>query len=133
MNGSCLCGTVRYEVDRLAGPITLCHCLTCQKAHASAFAATVNVLREHFRWLSGHERVSAYESSPGKLRRFCSACGSHLVAERVHEPHVIVRIATLDDDPGAAPERRIWRSHDRAWLTHADRLESHREWAPPKI
>jgi hypothetical protein len=29
-------------------------------------------MREHFRWTSGEENLLAYESSPGKLRRFCS-------------------------------------------------------------
>jgi len=54
-------------------------------------------MREHFRWLKGEEKLSAFESSPGKLRYFCSVCGSHLVAERVSQPHVIVRVATLDE------------------------------------
>lgn len=41
-------------------------------------------MREHFRWLKGEEKLSSFESSPGKSRYFCSGCGSHLTAEVFH-------------------------------------------------
>lgn len=130
MKGSCLCGAIRYEIDRLDTPISHCHCQTCRKAHAAPFASTAGVLREHFRWTRGAERLSAFESSPGKLRYFCPVCGSHLVAERPAQPHVIVRVATLDEDPGARPEMHIWCSHDVPWLRDGDGVPFHDEWPP---
>lgn len=117
LKGSCLCGAVRYEVDRLDMPIGHCHCTTCRKAHAAAYATTAGVMRGHFRWTAGAELLRDYESSPGKLRRFCTRCGTHLVAERPDESHVRLRVATLDDDPGARPVQHIWTSHDVPWLT----------------
>lgn len=131
MKGSCLCGSVTYEIDRLDMPIQHCHCRTCQKAHASAFASTAGVMREHFRWLAGDEVRAFFESSPGKKRWFCRACGSHLVAEREGLPHVIVRVATLDADPGARPEAHIWTSHDSPWLAY-EGLPSYQEWPPER-
>lgn len=128
-SGSCLCGAVAYSVTRLDKPIGHCHCMTCQKAHAAAFASTAGVLREDFRWLRGEDKLSNYESSPGKLRHFCSVCGSQLVAERVAQPYMIIRVATLDQDPGERPAQHIWTSHDRPWLASAD-LPSHDEWPP---
>lgn len=71
--------------------------------------------------------MSAYESSPGKIRHFCSGCGSHLVAERVGLSHVVVRVATLDDDPGAMPTHHIWTSHSEPWLNYRD-LPEYSEW-----
>ena len=120
MLGSCLCGAVVYEVDRLDMPILHCHCATCRKAHSAPFAPTAGVYREHFRWLKGEEKLSSYESSPGKLRRFCSACGSHLVAEREGQPHVVLRVATLDEDPGERARAHIWASHDVPWLGYSE-------------
>jgi hypothetical protein len=38
MRGSCLCGGVRFEVDRAVGPFELCHCSRCRKASGSALA-----------------------------------------------------------------------------------------------
>src|SRR5215469_15639083 len=118
MHGSCLCGAVHYEIDGLSGPINHCSCRTCRKAHAAAFTSTAAVDRTHFRWLAGEDKLSSFESSPGKLRHFCSTCGSHLVAERAVQPHVILRVATLDDDPGRKPEFAIWRSHEVPWLDY---------------
>jgi hypothetical protein len=116
LQGQCLCGTIGYEVTQLDGEIVHCHCRTCRKAHASAFASTARVGREHFRWPRGEDQLGAYESSPGKLRRFCRNCGSHFVAERLGMPYVILRVATLDDDPSATPALVIWTSHDVSWL-----------------
>lgn len=131
MRGSCLCGTVKYEVDSIDMPIGHCHCLTCQKAHSAAFATTAGVMRGHFRWLEGEDKLAAYESTPGKLRRFCSQCGTHLVAEWLDKPHVIVRVASLDEDPGLVPVRHIWTSHDRPWLQY-EGVEMHKEWQPSR-
>jgi len=130
LTGSCLCKGVRYEVDRLAGAIGHCHCHTCRKAHAAAFASTARVDREHFRWVSGEDLIRAYESTPGKLRRFCSRCGSQLIAEWVAQTQVILRVATLDDDPGVKPMGSIWRSHDVPWLAHGPELRAFPEAAP---
>ncbi|WP_108444637.1 GFA family protein [Halomonas denitrificans] len=129
MKGSCLCGAIAYEVTALDGPITFCHCRTCRKAHAAPFVPTAGVERSQFRWLAGEDRLSSFESSPGKLRHFCSVCGTHLVAERAHQAHVIVRVATLDDDPGVGPQAHIWTSHDVDWLS-AEGVPAHPEWPP---
>ncbi|PMR79953.1 GFA family protein [Halomonas urumqiensis] len=127
MKGSCLCGAIEYEVSTLDMPITFCHCQRCRKAHAAPFAPTAGVMRENFRWLKGEDTLSSFESSPGKARYFCSVCGSQLVAERAGQPHIILRVATLDEDPGARPEAHIWVSHDVEWLVHED-IPVHKEW-----
>lgn len=129
MKGSCLCGAIEFEIDSVDMPVVHCHCRTCQKAHAAPFATTAGVMREHFRWLKGEEMLSLFESSSGKLRYFCSVCGSHVVAERVSLPHVIVRVATLDEDPGIVPQMHIWASHDSAWLGYHG-IPDYPEWQP---
>ena len=129
MKGSCLCGAIEYEIDSIDMPVAHCHCRTCQKAHAAAFASTAGIMREHFRWLKGKEKLSSFESSPGKLRYFCSGCGSHLVAMRVNQSHVIVRIATLDENPNVTPQAHIWTSHDVPWLEY-EGIPSYPEWPP---
>ncbi|MFT5781417.1 MAG: ADP-ribosyl-[dinitrogen reductase] hydrolase [Pseudomonas sp.] len=116
LKGSCLCRAIGYEIDRLNSPTVHCHCLTCQKAHAAAFASTAGVLREHFRWTRGQEKLASFASSPDKFRHFCSVCGSHLIAQLPNQAHVIVRVATLDDDPQLTPTEHLWTEHARAWL-----------------
>jgi hypothetical protein len=132
VKGSCLCGAVAYEVTALAGPIVNCSCRTCRKAHAAPFASTARVDRAAFRWTKGQDRGSAFSSTPGKLRHFCPACGSHLMAEWQDEPRVIIRVATLDDDPQQRPEIAIWRSHEVPWLNYHEPMQVFDETPSPR-
>ncbi|MGL4997125.1 MAG: GFA family protein, partial [Deefgea sp.] len=127
IQGSCACKTVTYEVNELAGGISHCHCVTCRKAHAAAFNSAAGVKPEAFRWLTGESQLSQFESSPGKVRYFCSQCGSHLLAKKAGRPLWVLRVATLDDDPQVRPEQHIWTSHDVAWLD-CENLPKYAEW-----
>jgi len=125
-----LCGAIAYEIDQPVGRIVHCHCQTCRKAQGAAFSSNAFVPREHFRWIHGQELLSFYESSAGKSRYFCSRCGSHLVAMRIDKPNVIVRVATLDDDPKPTSFAHIWTSHDLPWLDFSDVVPAYPEFAP---
>ena len=128
MQGSCLCGAIGYEIDSLDTPIRHCSCKTCRKAHAAAFNSGAGVRPEHFRWLRGEELLGHFESSAGKIRHFCSRCGTQLAAEKEGLAYVIVRVATLDDDPGTTPAGHIWTSHEVPWLAYGDGLNRDEEW-----
>lgn len=120
--GSCLCGSIAYEVDAFVMPPVHCHCVKCRKAHGSAFSTTAPALREHFRWTRGAELLRSYESSPGKLRHFCTRCGSHLMAEWLDKPAVIIRMGCLDSDPDVKPIAHIWREEAAPWYDPEDDL-----------
>ena len=130
MHGSCLCGAVRYEADQLDGPIVHCHCPTCRKAHASAFNSSAAVERRHFRWTAGEAKLSRYASSPDKIRWFCSVCGSQMIAEFPAQSRVLLRVATLDDDPGVRPTEHIWTSVHAPWLIDEAAVVRYPEWPP---
>jgi hypothetical protein len=115
LNGGCLCGAVAYEVDAPIERIAHCHCQTCRKTHASAFSSVTAVPRDKFRWTRGEDRLAAFESSPGKFRRFCSRCGSHIMAERIAQPVVMLRLGCLDTPVGERPQVHIWRSEAASW------------------
>jgi hypothetical protein len=122
LTGSCLCGSVAYEVDAPAGPIVHCHCETCRKTHGSAFSSISPVARDRFRWTKGENLLSAFESSPGKFRRFCSRCGSHIVAEREGQRTILLRLGCLDTSITDRPKCHIWRSDGASWYDPKDEL-----------
>jgi len=128
--GSCLCQAVAYEADQLASPIGLCHCRTCQKAHASAFIATARVRRGEFRWTKGADVVAAFESTPGKNRWFCPRCGSHMMAEWKDADQVILRIGTVESGLDTKPVVHIWMAHANALLEAPDGIPQFPEGAP---
>lgn|ERR1022692_2832185 len=130
MRGSCLCRAIVYEVSQLDSAIDHCSCHSCRKSHAAAFNTTAAVKHQHFSWVKGAELLTSYPSSPGKTRHFCSRCGTQLVAQIAGKDHVILRVATLDDDPGVTPEFQIWASHEVPWLSYGKHIVAYAEWEP---
>ena len=76
------------------------------------------------------EELRAFESSPGKRRFFCGTCGTQLVARRTGSETVILRVATLDDDPGRRPEGHIWARDEVPWLAYGPQVPAWPAWAP---
>jgi hypothetical protein len=52
------------------------------------------------------------------------------VAEYPARPSVVVRVATLDDNPGAVPSEHIWTSHAVPWLIDTETTQAYPEWYP---
>ena len=127
IRGSCLCGGVRFEIDRAAGPFELCHCSRCRKASGSAFVAGLGVLRKDFRLLQGAELIMTYEAPlrdkpPPYRTSFCSRCGSPVPDPRSDSPWFEVAAGILDNDPQMRPERHIMVEIKSPWFTINDQL-----------
>ena len=80
LNGSCLCGKIRYRITGPLHSVLNCHCSMCRKAHGAAFRTRAAVKTAEFEWLDGEALLTRYESSPGEHRSFCSRCGSNVVS-----------------------------------------------------
>lgn len=126
IRGSCLCGSVRYEVHGALGPISHCHCSMCRKAHGAAFGTYASVRRSDFAWRGGEEHVVAYRSSPAVTRTFCGRCGATLqfIVDARPESFALA-LGTLDDDPGARPALHIFVTSKAPWYEITDALPRH--------
>jgi hypothetical protein len=123
LTGSCLCGTVRFQIRGELGTIVHCHCVDCRKAQGAAFATNAPVARAAFDITSGRHSISKFESSPGKFRCFCSRCGSPVYSYRQAIPDTIrVRLGTLDCDPGNRPVLHSWVGQKAPWFHITDDL-----------
>ncbi|MEX0958384.1 MAG: GFA family protein [Burkholderiales bacterium] len=131
IHGSCLCGSVRYEIRGPLGPVTHCHCSQCRKTHGAAFGTYVRVDRADFTLTSGESDIQSYPSSPGVLRTFCRQCGSTLQFLRESRPDSFsIAIGTLDDDPGVRPSHHIFVGSKAPWFDITDGLPQHEERKP---
>ena len=57
ISGSCLCGDVRFEIDKAVGPVEICHCNGCRKTTGSGSLPAIGVMTEDYRLLACHELV----------------------------------------------------------------------------
>lgn len=127
IRGSCLCGGVRFEVDRAVGPFELCHCPRCRKVSGSAFLAALGARVEDFRLVSGRELIHRYkapirERPPAYRVAFCSRCGSPVPDPPAGATWFEIPVGLLDDDPGIRPDRHIFVDCKSPWFTISDSL-----------
>jgi hypothetical protein len=133
MKGSCLCGSVTYEIDPPLALFQYCHCSRCRKVSGSAHAASLFVAPSQFRWLTGEADVARFEPTGAKYYAscFCTTCGSSLPGLVQGGRNVVVPAGTLDDDPELRPRGHIYWDSKAPWYHEVDALE-HWEQLPPR-
>ena len=123
ITGSCHCGRIRFDIAGEIRCFEHCHCHTCRKIHGTVYGSSAIVLTDGFTVMDGEEDLIAYRSSPGKQRFFCRHCGSHLFARTDAEPdQILLRMGTLDTDPGVRAEAHIWVEDRQPWYEICDDL-----------
>lgn len=128
LRGSCLCGSVRYEIRGAVGRATHCHCSMCRKAHGAAFATYGRVERSDFALVSGAGDIASYGSSPGVTRTFCKRCGSNLQFISDKRPTTLsLALGTLDEDPQVQASLHIFVDSKAPWFPITDELPQHAE------
>lgn len=128
--GTCLCGTVRYEID---GPFTMmlnCHCSMCRKHHGAAFATSVAAPLDGFRWIAGQEAAREYVSSTQGRRYFCEHCGSVTPMLASSIQLAILPAGNLEGELDIRPTAHIFVGSKAPWYTITDALPQHAEYPP---
>ncbi len=132
IRGSCLCGSVRYEISGALDRLLHCHCSQCRKAHGAAFGTYARVKRADFRFFAGEADVASYTSSPDVQRTFCKRCGATLQFIRDSKPEALwVTAGTLDDDPDIRPSHHIFVGSKAPWFEITDGLPQYEQGLPP--
>lgn len=127
IRGGCLCGAVRFEIDRVVGPFELCHCSRCRKASGAAFVAAVGVRTADFRLLQGADSIERYEAPllerpPAYRTSFCRRCGSPVPDPDPSASWFEVAAGLLEDDPGLRPDKHIFVELCPPWHAISDEL-----------
>jgi len=127
ITGSCLCGGVRFEIERVTGPFELCHCNRCRKVSGSAFVAGLAARTADFRLVEGAELIRSYEAPilhrpPAYRHSFCSRCGSSVPDPASESEHFEVPAGTLDVDPVLCPDKHIFVELNPPWHELSDDL-----------
>lgn len=133
VDGSCLCGAVRFRLSAAPATFQYCHCGQCRKASGTACTANGTVPAGAFELLGGAAWLRAWESSPGVRRHFCGRCGSPVHKTRDDDPGTVrVRLGLLDDPCRPRATAHIWTGHAAPWhVGGEDGLPRHPGPAPP--
>lgn len=115
LEGGCACGAVRFRVRGEPKRVGLCHCLTCRKAHSSAFMPCVIYDQSQVE-ISGE--LKSWESSPGDDRRFCPTCGSRVFSSSGDE--IELSIGSFDEVGLFEPGYELWVIRREPWLAPLD-------------
>lgn len=126
--GSCLCGTVRFEVSGPYKWMAHCHCSMCRKHHGALYATTLGADRKNFRWLSGADDIVQYRSSAVFQRPFCQHCGTSV--PNLSDEMAVVPAGTLHDDPEIKPQAHIFVASKSPMWDINDDLPKFPEYPP---
>lgn len=134
LDGACLCGKVRYEIEGKPRFMYQCFCGRCRAASGASFVTNIIVDTDKFRITTGRESLTAFESSPQKFRYFCSGCGSPIYSQGEKTKRVVaVRSGTLKHDPGMRPAYHAFVGSKAGWVDIHDGLPQFDEWADPAL
>ena len=117
--GGCECGDLRYEVSEEPLAVSACHCTQCQRQSGSAFAMSMVVRKEAFRWHSGEPASFATRADSGaeKIFFFCPRCGTRIYNTLSSMPATRnVKPGTLDDTRWLNPKIHVWQASKQPWV-----------------
>ena len=128
IQGSCLCGSVVFEVDEVTGPFEICHCNRCRKLSGSMGMPAIGVDPAGYRMIAGKELIKTYEAPilyapPAYHSFFCSNCGSPTPPPEASPGDFFeIPAGLLDGDPGIRADKHIFTEYLPAWDKITDGL-----------
>ena len=117
LSGSCLCGSVAYEITGTLMAFYHCHCSRCRKSSGTGHASNIILHPDAVQWTAGENLLKRYKVPEAKrfAAVFCSHCGSAMPRIAPDMSVAVVPAGSLDDDPGVSPEARIMSGSRAAW------------------
>jgi hypothetical protein len=126
LKGSCLCGSITYQVDGDIDTVIQCHCKKCRKASGTAYGTNAPIPTESFHLLTGKDTMGKFMSTPDLARHFCRNCGSPIYSQRISMPEVMrLRIGSLDTPISVKPAFHIYVGSKAEWDDIHDDLPQH--------
>jgi hypothetical protein len=121
MNGVCLCGKVRFEVEGPFERITQCHCESCKKLSGGVGTTSGRARTESVRILEGADLLTTYQPAEGTKKTFCSECGSNLFGGGWPDSEFTsVRVTTLEPPFEGKVTAQIYLRSVAPWETLPD-------------
>jgi hypothetical protein len=130
MKGSCLCGSVKFEVKTPLSAFRYCYCSRCRKASGAAHAANIVVPQGQFSWTAGEALIKRFDL-PGAQRFavwFCAQCGSRVPHKIKTQDNYLVPAGLLDDAPSTRPQHSIFWGSKAPWYVEPGEMPKFTEY-----
>ena len=129
LNGSCLCGAVKYRVADEFDYALICHCSQCRRATGSTSKPFGGIRKEKLALVVGDEVILRYGGDAAHDVR-CGKCGSLLWSWFRDSPYVHVTYGSLVDAPTLNPSAHIYVGSKASWDVIGDDLPQFDELPP---
>jgi hypothetical protein len=121
MQGSCLCGAVRFTASPKDHEVGACHCSMCRKWTAGPFMVrdcgdTLKVENE--------SNLGVYRSSEWAERCFCKKCGSALFYRLVQNGNCYASAEAFEDRAGYALSSQVFIDEKPAYYEFANKTHN---------
>ena len=121
IEGSCLCGSVRYQVALLEDKVFNCHCQYCRKAHGADYVTMVIADAGTLKITDDKNVLKEHRNDIGGYRAFCSFCGTRLMNYALDKnTYFSITLSTVDSEHSLAPVAHVNTESKAAWCTPYD-------------
>ncbi len=130
VTGSCLCGSVRFEISSPSTAFRYCHCSRCQKATGGAHAANLFLPERQFKWLAGESLIKRFDLPAAKrfAVSFCTQCGTRMPHKIPGTENMLIPAGVLDAAPDLKPDSSIFWASKAAWYVETPEMPKFEEY-----
>lgn len=97
--GSCLCGRVKFVVNKEIQTIYHCHCSLCRKQSGAGANAATLVKHSTFEWIGNIDCIATFRKDSGFTSCFCTNCGSPVPNKVGKSAFIWIPLGLLDESP----------------------------------
>ena len=129
LTGGCLCGAVRYKATGEVSRFYHCYCSRCRKATGTGHASNL-FLAGSVAWERGEDQIASYKPPDAErfMNTFCKTCGGRVPRYIEKLGMVFIPAGSLDDEPGSAPQARIFTGSRTAWSCDTTAMPEFKEY-----
>jgi hypothetical protein len=116
IEGSCLCGNIRYEVEIMPDKIFNCHCQYCRKAHGADYVTMALAKASTLTIRDSEHHLKEHINDIGGYRAFCANCGTRLMNYAPDKSmYFSVTLSTIDTPIDLKPVAHVNTESKASW------------------
>ncbi|WNO09932.1 GFA family protein [Teredinibacter sp. KSP-S5-2] len=116
IEGSCLCGAIKYQVELIPGKIFNCHCQFCRKAHGADYVTVALAKAKTLVISDDNNYLKEHLNNIGGYRAFCGNCGTRLMNYAPNKSiYLSVTLSTIDTPINLKPVAHVNTESKACW------------------